>query len=151
MSSSHDEFHEFVVSVRPRLLRALAASRGLDEADEGAAEAFAFAWEHWSEGRTMANPARYLYRVAQSRTRPRRTVVLPPAEAIGAPDVDPGLVPALLALPERQRAAVWLIRGCGWSYAEAAEATNTSVSAVGNHVTRGLARLRKALEVDANA
>jgi DNA-directed RNA polymerase specialized sigma24 family protein len=151
MRATHEVFEEFVVAVRPRLLRAIAPARGLDGAEEGAAEAFAFAWEHWNEVRAMNNPAGYLYRVAQSRTRPRHSVVLPAPEAIGAIDVDPGLIPALLALPENQRAAVWLIHGCGWSYAEAADATGSSVSAVGNHVAKGLARLRKALEVDSNA
>jgi DNA-directed RNA polymerase specialized sigma24 family protein len=145
------EFEEFVRAARPRLMRALAASRGLDRAEDGTAEALSFAWEHWDDVRAMANPVGYLYRVAVSRTRPRRTVVLPAAEAIGAADVDPGLIAALLALPTGQRAAVWLICGCAWSYAEAAEAIGISVSAVGNQLRRGLDRLRKELEVETHA
>ena len=60
-------------------------------------------------------------------------------------------MPALLELPETQRTAVWLVHACGWSYAEVAEAMDTSTSMVGNHVSRGLARLRDLLEVDSRA
>ncbi len=130
-------------------MRALVAVRG-DEAVDGAAEALSYAWEHWSRVRLMENPVGYLYRVGQSRTRRRRRPVLPTPESIGLPEVEPMLVPALLRLPYTQRAAVWLVHGCEWRYAEVAEALDTSTSTVGNHVSRGLARLRTELEVDGN-
>ena len=41
-------------------------------------------------------------------------------------------------LPETQRTAVWLVHACGWRYADVAEAMETSVSMVGNHVSRAL-------------
>lgn len=66
------------------------------------------------------------------------------------PEVEPGLVPALLLLPETQRAAVWLVHACQWRYAEVAEALGTTTSTVGNHVSRALERLRHQLEVDAH-
>jgi RNA polymerase sigma-70 factor (ECF subfamily) len=145
-----DEFDAFVRVARPRLLRALAGARG-SAAHDATAEALAYAWEHWPEVRGMENPVGYLYRVGQSRTRARRPPALPPPESIGLPEVEPGLVPALLALPETQRTAVWLVHACGWSYAEAAHAMQTSTSMVGNHVSRALDRLRRALEVEARA
>jgi DNA-directed RNA polymerase specialized sigma24 family protein len=99
----------------------------------------------------MGNPIGYLYRVGQSRTRRKQTPTLPLPEAIGLPDVEPPLIPALLQLPQRQRTAVWLIHACQWRYAEVAEAMGTTTSMVGNHVSRGLARLRQELEVHSSA
>jgi RNA polymerase sigma-70 factor (ECF subfamily) len=145
------EFDDFVRAVRPRLLRAFVSSRGVDGAEDATAEALAWAWEHWSEVIEMENPAGYLFRVGQSRTRTRRRAALPAPAAIGVPDVEPALVPSLLALPATQRTAVWLVHGCGWSYAEVAAAMDTSPTMVGNHVSRGLARLRRALKVDRDA
>lgn len=143
-------FEAFALDARPRLLRALAVVRG-DDAVEGAAEALAYAWEHWSEVSQMANPVGYLYRVGQSRTRRRRTPRLPEPEAVGLPDIEPRLIPALLQLPNTQRTAVWLVHACQWRYSEVAEALGTSPSVVGNHVSRGLTRLREQLEVHTRA
>jgi DNA-directed RNA polymerase specialized sigma24 family protein len=148
--AQRNEFEEFVVRARPRLLRALAGCRG-EDAGEAVAEALAYAWEHWERISTMDNPVGYLFRVGQSRTRRRRKPQLPPPAEIGVPEVEPALVPALLALPETQRTAVWLVHACQWRYSEVAEALGTSVSMVGNHVRRGLGRLRQHLEVDARA
>ena len=121
------------------------------DAVDAAAEALTYAWEHWAEVRQMTNPVGYLYRVGQSRSRPRRVPVLPAPAEIGVPEIEPGLVPALLRLPDTQRTAVWLVHACGWSYAEVAEAMGTTVSTVGNHVGRALERLRHSLEVNTRA
>ncbi len=145
-----EEFDDFVRAARPRLRRAFIGVRGLDRADDATAEALAWAWEHWSEVRGMANPLGYLFRVGQSRTRTRRRALLPAPDAIGATEVEPGLIPALLGLPSTQRTAVWLVHGCGWSYAEVADAMDTSTTMVGNHVQRALAKLRRALGVRAD-
>ena len=138
-------FDDFVVEVRPRLIRAFVPWCGTTDAADAAAEALAYAFEHWETLRDMANPAGYLYRVGRSRIRTRRTPPLPPPAAVGVPDVEPGLIPALLALPESQRTAVWLVHACQWRYTEVAEAMGTSVSMVGNHVSRGLESLRRQL------
>jgi len=61
------------------------------------------------------------------------------------PDVEPQLVPALMRLPERQRAAVWLVHACGWSYGDVAEGLGIGTSTVGTHVTRALGSLRRSL------
>jgi DNA-directed RNA polymerase specialized sigma24 family protein len=148
---SYDEFEEFARHAGPRLARALAASRGVHGAADAASEALAYAFEHWATVRSLENPMGYLFRVGQSRTRPRREPRLPAPGDVGLPDVEPRLVPALLALPDTQRTAVWLVHACGWSYAEVAEALDTSTSMVGNHVSRGLNRLRSELEVTFDA
>jgi DNA-directed RNA polymerase specialized sigma24 family protein len=142
-------FDEFAASSHPRLARAFVAVRGLDGAQDAAAEALAYAYEHWERVRVMGNPVGYLYRVGQSRTRPRRRPpALPAPSTLGVPEVEPGLVEALAGLPETQRTAVWLVHACQWTYAEVAEAMDTSTSMVGNHVSRALTKLRRALEVD---
>jgi len=146
VTEHQSDFETFARDARPRLIRALAPVRG-DEAADGAAEALAYAWENWSTVSEMANPVGYLFRVGQSRTRRRRRPRLPEPATIGLPDVEPRLMPALLRLPMTQRAAVWLVHGCEWRYSEVAEALGTSSSMVGNHVSRGLARLRTELEV----
>jgi len=152
MARSADRgFEEFVKGSSPRLVRAFVAQRGVEGAADAAAEAMAYAFEHWDRVREMANPVGYLFRVGQSRTRPRKPPRLPAPSTAGLPDIEPALVPALLELPDTQRTAVWLVHACDWSYAEVAEAMDTSTSMVGNHVSRGLARLRDLLEVDSRA
>jgi RNA polymerase sigma-70 factor (ECF subfamily) len=135
-------FTTFAADVEPRLRRALAGARARDEVPDAVAEALAYAWEHWDRISAMGNPRGYLYRVALSRSRQRKSVDLPPPASLGLPEVEPRLVPALLALSESQRTAVWLTKACGWTYAEAAEAMGISASAVGTHVSRGLESLR---------
>lgn len=141
-------FDEFVGRVEPRLRRAFTGWCGVDGAHDATAEALAWAWEHWDRVSEMANPAGYLYRVGQSRSRRRREGALPPPEALGLPEVEPALLPALAGLPQQQRTAVWLVHACGWTYAECAEAMEISPSAVGTHVSRALDALRASLEVD---
>jgi RNA polymerase sigma-70 factor (ECF subfamily) len=141
-----DAFDAFARDARPRLERALLAVRGTDLTADAVSEALTYAWEHWSSVRLMENPVGYLYRVGVSRTRARRLPDLPRPESVGLPEVEPGLVPALRALPEQQRAAVWLVHACGWTHAEAAEAMAVDRSTVGTHVQRGMAALRSALD-----
>jgi len=144
-------YEEFARRARLRLVRAFVPVRGLDDAPDAAAEALAYAWEHWERVGAMDNPVGYLFRVGQSRTRRRRRGLLPAPEDIAMPDFEPGLVPALRALPDTQRTAVWLVHACGWTYAETAEAMGVSTSAVGTHVTRALDRLRAGLEISSHA
>src|SRR5690606_6552634 len=118
---------------------------------EATAEALAYGWEHRDRVLAMENPAGYLYRVGQSRTKVRRRLALPAPDDLRLPEVEPALIPALLDLPDQQRTAVWLVHACGWTYAEAAEAMGISRSAVGTHVSRALDALRRALEVDTHA
>lgn len=139
------DFDTFCAAAKPKLFRAFVGLRGLDGAEEATAEALAYAWEHWQRLEEMDNPVGYLYRVGRSRTRHRRTLRLPLPGEIGLPEIEPRLVPCLLELGEKQRTAVWLVHGCGWTYAEAADAMGTSTSMIGNHVARGLTHLRRRL------
>jgi RNA polymerase sigma factor (sigma-70 family) len=71
---------------------------------------------------------------------------------VGAqPWIEPELLPALAALTERQRVAVVLVHGFGWTHREVAELTDIAVTSVQNHVERGLEKLRAALEVHLDA
>ena len=147
---SAEGFDAFAEIVGPRLQRGFVVCRGIDGAADATAEALAYAWQHWSRIEQMDNPAGYLYRVGVSRTRRRRRPLprLPEPSSFELPDVEPKLVPALRRLPESQRIAVWLVHGCGWSYADVAVALGIGASTVGTHVSRALATLRVELGVD---
>jgi RNA polymerase sigma factor (sigma-70 family) len=53
----------------------------------------------------------------------------------------------LADLPERQRVAVVLVHGFGWTPREVSELTGLSPSTIHTHLERGLTKLRAALEV----
>jgi DNA-directed RNA polymerase specialized sigma24 family protein len=97
----------------------------------------------------MGNPAGYLYRVGQSKARRyrRRPLRLPGAEATAEPWVEPGLPPALERLSERQRQAILLCHGYGWTLAEVAELLDVGPSTVQRHLDRGMTKLRTHLGV----
>lgn len=143
-----DAFARFVREVEVELRGAFLGRCGVDGAHDATAEALAWAWEHWDEVQTKDNPIGFLYRVGQSHSRQRKQGHLPAPADLHLPDVEPGLIPALELLASQQRTAVWLVHGCGWTYAECAEAMDISASAVGTHISRGLAALRRALAVD---
>jgi DNA-directed RNA polymerase specialized sigma24 family protein len=100
----------------------------------------------------MDNPAGYLYRVGQSKTRPRlrpRPVIFPPPN--DERWVEPALPRALASLTPSQRLPVVLIEGFGWTLTEVSALTGTSVSTVRRNLDRGMSRLRHELEVGADA
>lgn len=149
MQADREAFTTFVSDVEPRLRRALVALRGPDRGRDATAEALAWAWANWDVVKEMANPVGYLYRVGSSRSRLRPARGVPtPDPAVGEFGFEPGLGPALARLSERQRAAVVLVQGFGWTHQEVADALRVSRSSVGTHVDRALARLRKELGVD---
>lgn len=142
-----ETFSTFFAEAEPRLRRAFVAAYGGERGREATAEALAYAWEHWTELERMNNPTGYLYRVGRSRTRGRKQRVV--FTRPDAPDhwFEPGLAPALALLTERQRLAVGLVHGFGWTLREVAELTGLRVTTVQNHLDRGLARLRSILGV----
>lgn len=144
------EFEDFVIRTEPRLRRALVGHLARDSLGDALAEAFAYAWEHQDRILRMENPAGYLFRVAQSKTRTRKQGFLQRPSTEAMPDVEPGLQSALTALPPAQFHAVWLVHACGWTYLETAEALHMSASNVGSHVSRALQHLREQLGVVAN-
>lgn len=144
-------FEAFVLAAEPPLRRALIAAYGYEDGREAAAEALAYAWEHWARVRQMPNAAGYLFRVARSSAvrgrrwrRPPPLLTLPPESEHS---FEPGLPAALAALPERQRVAVVLVHGFGYTLREVASLTGVKITTVQNHLERGLRRLRERLGV----
>ena len=145
------EFDAFAHEAARRLRRAVPAAVGIDAAADAVADALAWACENRNELDDLRNPHGYLYRLAVNagrRTRPELT--LPPVDVATLPEVEPGLVPALMALSKMQRQVVWLVHGCQWTYGETAEALDISASAVGTHLTRAMTRLRAAIGEEAD-
>ena len=150
MTDERSAFTAFVAETEPRLRRAFTALRGPDDGREATAEALAWAWEHWSEVQEMANPAGYLYRVGASRTRGRPARLAEPIAPADPLGFEPGLLPALAGLSDRQRTAVVLVHGCGWTHQEVADALEVSRSSIATHVQRAMAQLRRELGVEAD-
>jgi RNA polymerase sigma factor (sigma-70 family) len=150
-------FAEFVAAREPALRRALVAAFGPEVGRDAAAEALARAWQHWDRVSRMANPAGYVFRIGRNAARRRlwreargRTLesAHAPVATTGAPAGEPGLAAALERLSERQRRAVLLVHGYGYTLSEAATAMGCSPSTVRNHLQRGLSRLRSDLGVE---
>lgn len=146
-----DEFATFMRDAEPRLRRALVAAYGSQRGRDATAEGLAWGWEHWADVREMQNPVGYLYRVGRSRTRDRRRPIVFGRADTPEPWVEPRLAEALASLSERQRLAVVLVHGYGWTMAEFAELTGIRVTSVQNHLDRGLRRLRAALGAHGDA
>jgi DNA-directed RNA polymerase specialized sigma24 family protein len=150
----------FVKDSGPRVKQALIASWGGELGRDASAEALSYAWLHWSRIRQMDNPSGYVYQVGRNwaRRAVRRQARRSRSEAAAAwgavtsemPLVEPGLVPALGALSERQRIAAVLVYGFEWSLTEVAELLGVSVGSVQKHSERGLVKLRRALGVQVN-
>ena len=143
------ELEALIGGLGPRLARAFVAAYGPERGEEALAEALAYAWEHLEEVRVMANPAGYLYRVGQSRSRPRwrpPVATFPAVADAGVPWVEPSLPAALEALTEHQRVAVVLVHGYRWTHREVADLLGIAPTTVQTHVERGLAHLRHRLE-----
>ncbi|MEM7091808.1 MAG: sigma-70 family RNA polymerase sigma factor [Actinomycetota bacterium] len=144
-----------LADLEARLRVAFLARYGTDIGAEVTAEAMAWACEHLDELAAMENPAGYLYRVGQSRSRrllrwQREPVALPPERAVTAtPWTEPQLPDALASLGEEERTAVILIHCFQWTYQEVGDLLDLPVSTIGNRVRRGLARLRKQLGAEA--
>lgn len=145
-----DDFEEFAMQAEPRLRRALAGHLPPAEVGDAVSEALLYAWEHRARVLNMDQPVGYLYRVAQSKARRKRQGWLPWLGDDRAPDVEPGLSPALASLPPMQARSVWLVHACGWTHVEAAEALGIAPSTVSTHTARGLASLRDSLGVSTN-
>jgi DNA-directed RNA polymerase specialized sigma24 family protein len=143
-------FEEWYLSAEPRLRRALVAALGPERGREAAAEALAWGWEHHERLGAMDHPVAFLFRVGQSRARPRRLRVLHARVEWSEPWVEPDLGRALRSLSDRQRVAVVLVHGYAWTMGEVADLLGVKVTTVQSHLDRGLARLRSLLEVNAD-
>ena len=144
-------FESFATVEGQRLRRALISAYGVDAGCDACAEALAWAWENWSRVAEMANPVGYLFRVGQSSARRQRRwhrpITLPvEIRASDLGEMDARLDEALVALSSRQRLVAVLVHGYGYSYAEVAQVTTSSVASVRNDLHRAMKRLRRKLE-----
>ena len=153
--SAADSYTLFVEDAGQRLRLALIARYGPDVGAEATAEALAYGWEHWDRVASMANPVGYLYRVGQSRSRAlfrarrwwNRRASFPVPSDNPEPVVEPALPAAMASLSEKQRVAVLLVHGFGYSVREVAELLGVSPSTVQRNADRALAGLRDSLGV----
>ena len=149
INQSEAEFETFVFIAEPALSRALIASLGIERGREATAEALAWAWEHWTEVKTMENPTGFLFRVGQSRSRRRKSIFEGSVRnAWHEPLIEPKLGVALGRLTDNQRIAVVLIHGFMWTFQEVGDLLQVKVTTVQNHLERGLTKLRRELKVD---
>ncbi len=154
LEARRTQFDRLVLPLRDQLRRALVAQFGIEIGSDVAAEALAWAWEHIDRVSAMSNPAGFLFRVGQSAARRHRRWQRGrarfPAEAkwvaVNAPDLDREVINALKKLKPNQRVAVLLIKGYEFSYRDVSDLLGVSEAAVTNHLHRGLAQLRRALE-----
>ncbi len=149
--TSVDTFTEFVRLRESGLRRALTAGFGSDVGREAAAEALAYAWQHWDRLQSMANPGAYVFRVGQNKARKqvKRSRWLSRDEIVFTePWAEPGFGPAWRSLSDRQRTVVGLVHGFDWSLSEVADLLGISKGAAQTHENRAMRKLRRDLGVE---
>lgn len=157
VATPEHRFTRFCTTVEPRLRRSLVAAYGPELGSEAAADALAWAWEHFDRLEAMDNPAGYLWRVGQTSVRQaartRTWLASAPMQpaTLGDAAFEPALIGAMSALPQRQRAAVLLVHGYGYSLSEAAEQLGCRIRTLRRHLDRGLLKLRHNLGVSDDA
>lgn len=143
-------YEAFVREAEPRLRAALVTLYGTENGRDATAEALAYAWEHWERLTGVANLVGYLFRVAQSKSRRRRSPVLFVVPESEDHAFEPGLPKALLSLSDHQRVAVVLVHGFGFAVPEVADLLGIKPTSVRNHLERGLRRLRRDLGAESS-
>lgn len=135
------------------------------DADDLSQDAFTRTWEvlHRYDGasslRTFICGVAYQYWRRNRRASARRQAREDAYAELADPDSEPhARAPQRLALrramddlPQEQRATLALCLGQDFTHAEAAEVLGLPLGTVKSHVTRGRAKLRAALAVEANA
>ncbi len=149
-TTTAEDFSEFFQAVEPRLRRALIAAYGPERGREATAEAFAWAWENRSMLETLEHPAACLYRVAQSRSRPRKDRALAEPAVVDELWIEPKLAAALQRLTAAQRTAVALVYGAGWTQAEAAQLLKVRPATIQKRLDRAMRTLRKEVKGQAH-
>jgi DNA-directed RNA polymerase specialized sigma24 family protein len=147
-------FDDLIDEIRSRLLPALVAKWGIEVGSDICSEVEEYAWANHERVLRMENPLGYLYRVAQSRSRPYTRWLRRSTFPSRFPDLahhDPvlhDLLQHLAGLKPDQRVSVLLVHAFGWTYTEVAELLGVTRSVVNHHVHRGLAQLRRPEAVD---
>jgi RNA polymerase sigma factor (sigma-70 family) len=151
------DFAEFYREVKDDCLLAVVVSTGeRDTAQDLVAEAFARAWASWPSVSRHPAPAAWVVRTALnagvSRWRRRRREVAVPDLALIADrpaageaadgSVDPGIMAALLRLPERQRQVVALRLFLDLDTERTARVLEIAPGTVQAHLGRAMASLR---------
>jgi len=151
------DFAEFYREVKDDCLLAVVVSTGeRDRAQDLVAEAFARAWASWPSVSRHPAPAAWVVRTALnagvSRWRRRRREVAVPDLALIADRpaageaadgcVDPGIMAALLRLPERQRQVVALRLFLDLDTERTARVLGIAPGTVQAHLGRAMASLR---------
>ncbi len=143
-------FAEFTSASGDRIRHALVAAFGPEVGTDAAAEAMAIAWEKWDRVSNSSNPAGYVFGIGRNvaRKKSRTQRLFPAPEPNREPWIEPGLPAAISSLSEKQRTAVLLTSGYGWTFREVADFMDVGISTVQAHVERGMAKLRDSLGVD---
>lgn len=149
--SARDDLERLYRTQGPRLWRAILLSFGDREvADDAVAEAFAQALRR---GEALLAPDRWVwraaYRIAAGELMARRSLIsdFPAVTVDEAPREAVELMDALRSLSPKQRSSVVLHHYAGYSVREVAAIIGSTPAAVGVHLSRGRARLRRELEV----
>lgn len=154
-------FEEFFEAERVRLFKALFAITGSrQEAEDISQEAFLRLWERWDRVSAMEDPPGYLHRTAMNVFRDRRRrIVLGMKRAIRlspAPDgyeaVEARSIAATVlgSLTPRQRAAVVLTEGLGYSAEEAGALLGIKGSTVRALVFQARSSLKASVDLKAS-
>jgi RNA polymerase sigma-70 factor (sigma-E family) len=148
------DFAEFYASARDDCLRTVIACTGDRESSEDfVAEAFARAWASWRKVGRHPAPRAWVVRTAlnlrvSSWRRSKRAAALDHRGASGAPSradldrLDPEIMAALAALPERQRQVIALRFLLDLDTAGTAKALGIAPGTVTAHLARAVATLR---------
>lgn len=130
MATEPRSFEEFFLAERDRLFHTFCLIIGnRHEAEDLAQDAFVRVLERWDSVGAMADPAGYLHRTAMNlfRNRYRRAMrsvkrmigAVPPPDVYEAVDARDAMDAALAPLSPRQRAAIVLTDGLGYTAEEA--------------------------------
>lgn len=150
------KFEDFYKQNKDACYRAIyVSSQNPDEVEDLAAEAFARAWQRWSDVRRHPSPAGWIVRTAlnlrtdnwRKDNNSKRHLTLVPAQYEDRHDlVDPSLIRAIANLPEQQRLVIGFRVILDLSNEQTAAALNINTSTVSTHLKRGLSSLREHLQ-----
>jgi len=141
VAASAESFEDFFRAEQVRLHKVLFAITGhRAEAEDIAQEAFLRVWEHWDRVSQIPDPVGYLHRTAINvfRDRSRRLVLSmkrvlgtsPPPDEYGAVEARSIAAAVLSSLSPRQRAAIVLTEGLGYTAEQAGKLLGIKASTV---------------------